>query len=186
MRSEIHQHYSRSDDFVFCFCFMFLFLLRRSLELQVKRLEEEREKTSKTMIDDVEGGADLIVLETNGNGSRSRSPAGSDDGDGSDEIDDDDHIKDYDGGSLMECKTDPKLPYTDLSTMIHRQRQAIDEKIRENYPIVTVYPGIDFPKKEADVPKRIIKLEDIPGLSKSCHHDMFNHGSLIGLRIFCL
>ena len=24
----------------------------------------------------------------------------------------------------MECKIDPKLPYTDLSTMIRRQRQA--------------------------------------------------------------
>ncbi|KAL9251820.1 hypothetical protein AKJ16_DCAP10270 [Drosera capensis] len=59
-----------------------------SLELKVKRLEEEREKTSKTMVDDVEGGADLIVLKTNGNGSRS--PAASGDGGGSDEIDDDD------------------------------------------------------------------------------------------------
>ncbi|KAL9263836.1 hypothetical protein AKJ16_DCAP13054 [Drosera capensis] len=60
-----------------------------SLELKVKRLEEEeREKTSKTMVDEVEGGADLIVLETNGNGSRS--PAASGDGGGSDEIDDDD------------------------------------------------------------------------------------------------
>ncbi|GAB2235924.1 hypothetical protein Droror1_Dr00026369 [Drosera rotundifolia] len=35
-----------------------------SLELKVKRLEEEREKTSKTMVDDVEGGADLIILES--------------------------------------------------------------------------------------------------------------------------
>lgn len=34
------------------------------------------------------------------------------------------YIKDYDGGILMECKIDPKLPYTDLSTMIHRQRQV--------------------------------------------------------------
>nr|GEZ15017.1 histone acetyltransferase GCN5 isoform X2 [Tanacetum cinerariifolium] len=32
------------------------------------------------------------------------------------------YIRDYDGGILMECKIDPKLPYTDLSTMIHRQR----------------------------------------------------------------
>lgn len=35
------------------------------------------------------------------------------------------YIKDYDGGILMECKIDPKLPYTDLSTMIRRQRQVI-------------------------------------------------------------
>ncbi|XP_076958705.1 histone acetyltransferase GCN5-like [Bidens hawaiensis] len=74
------------------------------------------------------------------------------------------YIKDYDGGILMECKIDPKLPYTDLSTMIHRQRQAIDEKIRELSNCHIVYTGIDFLKKEAGIPKRACKLEDIPGL----------------------
>jgi hypothetical protein len=34
------------------------------------------------------------------------------------------YIKDYDGGILMECKINPKLPYTDLATMIRRQRQV--------------------------------------------------------------
>ncbi|KAI3760134.1 hypothetical protein L1987_50524 [Smallanthus sonchifolius] len=77
------------------------------------------------------------------------------------------YIKDYDGGILMECKIDPKLPYTDLSTMIHRQRQAIDEKIRELSNCHIVYPGIDFLKKEAGIPKRICKLEDIPGLREA-------------------
>ncbi|KAL9435993.1 hypothetical protein AB3S75_022121 [Citrus x aurantiifolia] len=77
------------------------------------------------------------------------------------------YIKDYDGGILMECKIDPKLPYTDLSTMIRRQRQAIDEKIRELSNCHIVYPGIDFQKKEAGVPKKIIKVEDIPGLREA-------------------
>ncbi|KAL8224924.1 hypothetical protein R6Q57_017481 [Mikania cordata] len=77
------------------------------------------------------------------------------------------YIKDYDGGILMECKIDPKLPYTDLSTMIHRQRQAIDEKIRELSNCHIVYPGIDFQKKEAGIPKRMCKLEDIPGLREA-------------------
>lgn len=75
------------------------------------------------------------------------------------------YIKDYDGGILMECKIDPKLPYTDLSTMIRRQRQAIDEKIRELSNCHIVYPGIDFQKKEAGIPKKII--EDIPGLREA-------------------
>ncbi|XP_062080928.1 histone acetyltransferase GCN5 isoform X2 [Humulus lupulus] len=74
------------------------------------------------------------------------------------------YIKDYDGGILMECKIDPKLPYIDLSTMIRRQRQAIDEKIRELSNCHIVYPGIDFQKKEAGIPKKPIKVEDIPGL----------------------
>ncbi|XP_057977992.1 histone acetyltransferase GCN5 isoform X2 [Malania oleifera] len=74
------------------------------------------------------------------------------------------YIKDYDGGILMECKIDPKLPYTDLSTMIRRQRQAIDEKIRELSKCHIVYRGItDFEKNEAGIPKKI-KVEDIPGL----------------------
>ncbi|WOL03146.1 histone acetyltransferase GCN5 [Canna indica] len=74
------------------------------------------------------------------------------------------YIKDYDGGILMECKIDPKLPYTDLATMIRRQRQAIDEKIRELSNCHIVYPGIDFQKKEAGIPRKPIKVEDIPGL----------------------
>ncbi|KAK9160752.1 hypothetical protein Syun_007093 [Stephania yunnanensis] len=77
------------------------------------------------------------------------------------------YIKDYDGGILMECKIDPKLPYIDLSTMIRRQRQAIDEKIRELSNCHIVYPGIDFQKKETGVPKRIIKVEDMPGLREA-------------------
>ncbi|XP_021764323.1 histone acetyltransferase GCN5-like isoform X1 [Chenopodium quinoa] len=77
------------------------------------------------------------------------------------------YIKDYDGGILMECKMDPKLPYTDLSIMIHRQRQAIDEKIRELSNCHTIYPGIDFQKKEAGIPKKVFKVEDIPGLREA-------------------
>lgn len=77
------------------------------------------------------------------------------------------YIKDYDGGILMECRIDQKLPYTDLSTMIRRQRQAIDEKIRELSNCHIIYPGIDFQKKEAGIPKKIIKIEDIPGLREA-------------------
>ncbi|CAD6205139.1 unnamed protein product [Miscanthus lutarioriparius] len=77
------------------------------------------------------------------------------------------YIKDYDGGILMECKIDPKLPYVDLATMIRRQRQAIDEKIRELSNCHIVYPGIDFQKKEAGIPRRLIKPEDIPGLREA-------------------
>ncbi|XP_058209113.1 histone acetyltransferase GCN5 [Rhododendron vialii] len=77
------------------------------------------------------------------------------------------YIKDYDGGILMECKMDPKLPYTDISTMIRRQRQAIDEKIRELSNCHIVYAGIDFQKKEAGIPKKIVKVEDISGLREA-------------------
>ncbi|KAG8088311.1 hypothetical protein GUJ93_ZPchr0010g8673 [Zizania palustris] len=77
------------------------------------------------------------------------------------------YIKDYDGGILMECKIDQKLPYVDLATMIRRQRQAIDEKIRELSNCHIVYSGIDFQKKDAGIPRRTMKPEDIPGLREA-------------------
>ncbi|GAV81026.1 Bromodomain domain-containing protein/Acetyltransf_7 domain-containing protein [Cephalotus follicularis] len=93
------------------------------------------------------------------------------------------YIKDYDGGILMECKIDPKLPYTDLSTMIRRQRQAIDEKIRELSNCQIVYPGIDFQKKEAGIPKKVIKLEDILGLKEAgWTPDLFGHSRFRALN----
>ncbi|GFP81968.1 histone acetyltransferase gcn5 [Phtheirospermum japonicum] len=44
---------------------------------------------------------------------------------------------------------------------------AIDEKIRELSNCHIVYPGIDFQKKEAGVPKKYVKAEDIPGLREA-------------------
>lgn len=76
-------------------------------------------------------------------------------------------IKDYDGGTLMECRIDPKLPYIDLPAMIRRQRQAIDEKIRELSNCHLVYQGLDLPKKEAGVLKRPLRIEDIPGVKEA-------------------
>ncbi|MCO5602205.1 hypothetical protein L7F22_056333 [Adiantum nelumboides] len=74
------------------------------------------------------------------------------------------YIKDYDGGTLMECQLDAKLPYIDLPALIRRQRQAIDEKIRELSNCHIVYPGIEISKKEAGIPRRPLRIEDIPGL----------------------
>ncbi|KAL8148854.1 histone acetyltransferase GCN5-like isoform X2 [Apium graveolens] len=89
------------------------------------------------------------------------------------------YIKDYDGGILMECKIDPKLPYTELSTMIRSQRQAIDEKILELSNCQIVHPGIVFHKKEAGVTKRVIKVEDIPGLRDAgWSPDQYGHSHL--------
>ncbi|KAK4273085.1 hypothetical protein QN277_021551 [Acacia crassicarpa] len=94
------------------------------------------------------------------------------------------YIKDYDGGILMECKIDPKLPYTDLSTMIRRQRQAIDEKIRELSNCHIVYPGFDFQKKEAGIPKKAIKVEDIPGLREAgWTPDQWGHSRFRSLNV---
>ncbi|KAF6148367.1 hypothetical protein GIB67_025586 [Kingdonia uniflora] len=56
--------------------------------------------------------------------------------------------------------------------------KAIDEKIRELSNCHIVYSGIDFQKKEAGIPKKIIKVEDIPGLSKYLDHSAYVHHGL--------
>ncbi|RID65240.1 hypothetical protein BRARA_D00450 [Brassica rapa] len=73
------------------------------------------------------------------------------------------YIKDYDGVLLMECRIDPKLKYTNLSSMISKQRKAIDEMIRELSNCQNVYQVAEFQKKEGGSSKNI-RVEDIPGL----------------------
>ncbi|XP_031372980.1 histone acetyltransferase GCN5 isoform X2 [Punica granatum] len=85
------------------------------------------------------------------------------------------YIKDYDGGILMECKIDPKLPYTDLSTMIRRQRQVIDEKIREFSNCHYVYSGIEVKKNDAGILQESLKVEDIKGLNAGWTPDQWGY-----------
>ncbi|KAJ0245738.1 Bromodomain-containing protein [Hirschfeldia incana] len=73
------------------------------------------------------------------------------------------YIKDYDGVLLMECTIDPKLKYTNLSSVIRQQRKAIDERIRELSNCQNVYQVAEFQKKEGGSPRKI-RVEDIPGL----------------------
>ena len=51
-------------------------------------------------------------------------------------------IKDYDGGTLMECVINPKLPYTDFATLVERQREALDRHIRTLSRSHVVHPGL--------------------------------------------
>eukprot|EP00252_Welwitschia_mirabilis_P009374 TRINITY_DN21949_c0_g1_i1.p1 TRINITY_DN21949_c0_g1~~TRINITY_DN21949_c0_g1_i1.p1 ORF type:complete len:557 (-),score=103.70 TRINITY_DN21949_c0_g1_i1:78-1748(-) len=77
------------------------------------------------------------------------------------------YIKDYDGAILLQCKIDAKLPYTDLPTMVRMQRQALDERIRQLSNRHLVYPGIEISKKDAGVPRKPLRVEDIPGLREA-------------------
>ena len=51
-------------------------------------------------------------------------------------------IKDYDGGTLMECVINPRLPYTDFPTLVERQREALDRHIRTMSRSHVVHPGL--------------------------------------------
>ncbi|GMF25100.1 unnamed protein product [Phytophthora fragariaefolia] len=52
------------------------------------------------------------------------------------------YIKDYDGGTLMECTIHTQINYLRITSMIHKQREAIQNKIQERSRSQTVYPGL--------------------------------------------
>uniref|UniRef100_A0A7S0RDS6 histone acetyltransferase n=1 Tax=Pyramimonas obovata TaxID=1411642 RepID=A0A7S0RDS6_9CHLO len=56
------------------------------------------------------------------------------------------YIKDYDGGTLMECALSNVISYSDFPRMIRNQRTALDNKIREFSDSHIVYPGLKFAK----------------------------------------
>jgi histone acetyltransferase len=52
------------------------------------------------------------------------------------------YIKDYDGGTLMECILDERIPYTDFPSLICQQRMALDTQIRQLSKSHVVHPGL--------------------------------------------
>eukprot|EP00743_Colponemidia_sp_Colp-15_P005296 GILK01005695.1.p1 GENE.GILK01005695.1~~GILK01005695.1.p1 ORF type:complete len:432 (+),score=72.69 GILK01005695.1:47-1297(+) len=69
-------------------------------------------------------------------------------------------IKDYDGGTLMECYINPRIDYLDIPGMIKAQRDVIIEQIRKLSRAHVVYPGLRaFEKGPTQV-----AVKDIPGV----------------------
>uniref|UniRef100_G3P1Q7 Histone acetyltransferase n=1 Tax=Gasterosteus aculeatus aculeatus TaxID=481459 RepID=G3P1Q7_GASAC len=73
------------------------------------------------------------------------------------------YIKDYEGATLMECELNPRIPYTELSHIIKRQKEIIKKLIeRKQSQIRKVYPGLTCFKEGV----RQIPVESIPGISE--------------------
>lgn len=78
-------------------------------------------------------------------------------------------IKDYDGGTLMECVIDSKLPYTDFPGLVEKQREALDRHIRTLSKSHVVHPGIgSFGSGRIDVGS--IPGEQAPRVNWHAHH----------------
>ena len=61
-------------------------------------------------------------------------------------------IKDYDGGTLMECIINPRLPYTGFPGLVEKQREALDRHIRTLSQSHVVHPSItSFGEERLDV-----------------------------------
>jgi len=70
------------------------------------------------------------------------------------------YIKDYDGGTLMECVLRTDINYLDVGLMISKQRAALNERIQEVSNFHTIYPGLDIFKKGG----KPTSADDVPGL----------------------
>jgi len=73
-------------------------------------------------------------------------------------------IKDYDGGTLMECIIDKRVNYMRIPEMILSQRKAVHDKIKElSNSHVKHKGGLNSLKNE----KGIINIAEIPGIKES-------------------
>ncbi|NXT28041.1 KAT2A acetyltransferase, partial [Syrrhaptes paradoxus] len=71
------------------------------------------------------------------------------------------YIKDYEGATLMECELNPRIPYTELSHIIKKQKEIIKKLIeRKQAQIRKVYPGLTCFKEGV----RQIPIESVPGI----------------------
>eukprot|EP00124_Ichthyophonus_hoferi_P003821 Ihof_evm1s360 gene=Ihof_evmTU1s360 len=52
------------------------------------------------------------------------------------------YIKDYDGGTLMQCVLSPKINHLDVPNMVSRQHEAVVRKMRQKSLAHVVYPGL--------------------------------------------
>lgn len=86
------------------------------------------------------------------------------------------YIKDYEGGTIMQCTMLPKVNYLEMRTLLAQQREAILSKIREMSKSHIVYDGL--PQFQNGAGEGVtVDPQDVPGLS--------SHYSLL-LLIRCL
>ena len=72
-------------------------------------------------------------------------------------------IKDYDGGTLMECYIHPGVDYLHIPETVAKQRSFIYERLKHRSTTGTVYSGLEL----FNHGQRINSLMDVPGVSVS-------------------
>lgn len=72
------------------------------------------------------------------------------------------YIKDYEGGTIMQCTMLPRIRYLHSAEIMARQRAAVLWKIAETSRDHIVYPGLDVFRKGGTISPR-----DIPGLKET-------------------
>lgn len=74
------------------------------------------------------------------------------------------YIKDYDYATLMHCELNPKIVYTEFTTVVRRQKEIIKQLIYQQQKTVSkVHPGVTFFKEGVES----IPIESIPGIEET-------------------
>ncbi|XP_030766635.1 histone acetyltransferase KAT2A [Sitophilus oryzae] len=74
------------------------------------------------------------------------------------------YIKEYEGATLMHCELNPKIIYTQATSVIRRQKKFITQLIYQQQKTVSkIHPGITFFKDGV----KNIPIESIPGLEET-------------------
>ncbi|KAK7203470.1 hypothetical protein BZA70DRAFT_299901 [Myxozyma melibiosi] len=76
------------------------------------------------------------------------------------------YIKDYEGGTLMQCTMLPRIRYLDSSTILLRQKAAIMSKIKQISKSHVIRPGLAI-FKEGNKPAQLLDPMEIPGLKEA-------------------
>lgn len=89
------------------------------------------------------------------------------------------YIKDYEGGTIMQCKMLPKVDYLKAGELVGQQKDAILRKIREMSRSHVVHEGIpqdvwerlsaSRETRSGEGQEPSLDPKDIPGLRKSTH-----------------
>ncbi|KAJ2083896.1 histone acetyltransferase [Coemansia sp. RSA 988] len=75
------------------------------------------------------------------------------------------YIKDYEGGTLMQCSMVPKVEYLKIKEILAKQREAVLEKIQAKTRSQIVYPGMKDFKENSELTE--IDPFSIPGIVES-------------------
>ena len=99
------------------------------------------------------------------------------------------YIKDYDGGTLMECVIVQRLPHTRLPAMLQAQKRALDSRIRQYSKSHVAHPGLSAFQEGC----RHVDISSIPGLpsingtkARSCGPDDVTIRKFVGLQAWVM
>lgn len=77
------------------------------------------------------------------------------------------YIKDYEGGTIMQCTMVKRVDYLNIREVLTKQREAVLDKIREKSRSHIVYQGLPQFMPDRFVQGMTIRPEDVPGLRES-------------------